>query len=370
MAATMDWYDRMELEVPFMISVIEKHPEVWDRARGEYKAIHNKREAWPAIVTEIYPQWPQLPKAGQKLILDDVKKRWRSVTDRLVKSLRTQTRVPYADQLQFILSSRNWRSPEGNIRAQTPTFHEGNSPEHGLGKELEDFSLCSSPDPLEARPPSAMSEAGSASSCADGSSSSAVEVALGSIEAAPASGAASSSAGGQSRPTGMGAGSAHPVAFRRAAPKKGKKKEASTSVIEIVTSRNLNLIDTSSKQDELDKFGSWLASRLRSMPRDRQNIYMSAANVLLMAVDVPSPIPPSPAIMTGIINLFHPQSVPPPPPAAASQRFGQAAVYRPDSADRPPAPPTTAPHSMSPNTRLSSQDMVAGYGYEPKYQQF
>ncbi|XP_073415627.1 uncharacterized protein [Dendrobates tinctorius] len=373
----MEWYDRMELDVPFMISVIEKHPEVWDRASELYKASHKKRDAWPAIVTEIYPQWPHLPKVGQHIIMDDVKKRWRSVTDRLVKSLRTQSgtsppkrKVPYANQLQFILSSRNLRSTEGNIRAQTPTSHDGNSTEHKVGEESDDFFFCSSPVPLESGP-SSFSAAGLALSCAEVGSSSAVEVALGSSDAAPASGAASNSAGGVSRPTGMGADTTCPVALTRAALKKGKKK-ASTSVIERLTSRTLILIDNSSQQDELDKFGSWLASHLRSIPRDRQNIFMAAASVMLMAVDVPSPIPPSPAIMMGIINLFNKPSVPPPPPAATLQHFGQAAAYRPDSADAyisgcPPAPPTTAHHTLSP-TSLSSQDMFPGYGYEPEYQ--
>ncbi|CAJ0922709.1 unnamed protein product [Ranitomeya imitator] len=194
--------------------------------------------------------------------VDDVKKRWRSVTDRLVKAQRTESgsspskkRVPFAEQLQFILTSRNLRRTEGNVRAQTPPVHEGNSPDHGVGEEVEDFPMCSSRNPPLPRPSSSMYAAVMAPSCTVASSSSAVDAALVSSAVAPASGAASSFAVGGSRPTGMGAGSARPVPLVRAAPKKGKKKETSTSVIEAIPSRTLNIINNSSTQDEMDKYG-------------------------------------------------------------------------------------------------------------------
>ncbi|CAJ0931717.1 unnamed protein product [Ranitomeya imitator] len=218
MAANMDWYDRMALDVLKMISVIEKHPEVWDRASEEYKASSSKHDAWPAIATEIYPQWPQLPKSGQKIILADIKNRWRSVTDRLVKSQRTESgsspsnrRVPYADQLQFTSTSRNLHRTEGNVRAQTPPVHEGNRLDHDVEEEVEDFPMCSSPNPPLPMSSSSLYAAVTAPSCTVASSSSAVDATLVSTAVAPASGAAPSSAGGDSRPTGKGVGSARPV---------------------------------------------------------------------------------------------------------------------------------------------------------------
>ncbi|CAJ0931140.1 unnamed protein product, partial [Ranitomeya imitator] len=194
----------------------------------------------------------------------------RSANDlRLVKAQRKESgsppskkRVPFAEQLQFILISRNLRRTEGNVRAQTPPVHEGSSPEHGVGEEVEDFPMCSSPNPPFPRPSSSMYAAVMAPSCTVASSSSAVDAALVSSAVAPASGAASNSAVGGSRPTGMGAGSARLVPLVRAAPKKGKKKKTSTSVIEAITSRTLNIIDNSSTQDEMDKYGSVIASRL------------------------------------------------------------------------------------------------------------
>ncbi|XP_077149030.1 uncharacterized protein LOC143809970 [Ranitomeya variabilis] len=242
----MSWYRRMSINVSQLIMEIKKHPEAWDHASEEYKGSYTKRDVWPVIVMEMYPHWPQLPKAGKKMISNGRRKEKVEICDRLMKSLRTQSgsppakrRVPYADQLQFILTSRNLRRTEGNIRAQKPEAHEGNGLEHSLGEEVEDFPLCSTPYPPGSRPSSAMSsamsEAGTASSCADASSSSAVEVASVSSDAAPASGAVSRSAGGVSRPTGMGAGSVCPVTLRRAAPK-GKKIKASTSVVETLTS--------------------------------------------------------------------------------------------------------------------------------------
>ncbi|CAJ0942708.1 unnamed protein product [Ranitomeya imitator] len=210
---------------------IEKHPEVWDRASEEYKASASKRDAWPAIVTEIYPQWPQLPKAGQKIILEDVKKRWRSVTDRLMKAQKAESgsspskkRVPFADQLQFILTSRNLRRTEGNVRAKTPPVHEDNSPEHGDGEEVEDYPMCSSPNPPLPRQSSSMHAAVMPLSCTVASSSSAVDAALVSSTVVAASAAASSSFVGGSRPTGLGAGSALPVQWLGQHPRRGKKR--------------------------------------------------------------------------------------------------------------------------------------------------
>ncbi|CAJ0947971.1 unnamed protein product, partial [Ranitomeya imitator] len=228
---------------------------------------------------------------------DDVKKRWRSVTDRLVKAHRTgsgsspsKRRVPFAEQLQFILTSRNLRLTEGNVRAQTPPIHKGNSPEHGVGEEVEDFPMCSSPNPPFPRPSSSIC-------CCYGTLL----------------------YGGQfilCRGYGIGVYCCCSCLWRcvklcwwrfkahwdggwfclsraigKGSTQEGQKKETSTSVIEALTSGTLNIIDNSSTQDELDKYGSVIASRLRSMPWDRQSLCMTAVNAVLMAAAAPSPIP-------------------------------------------------------------------------------
>ncbi|XP_073446731.1 uncharacterized protein [Dendrobates tinctorius] len=211
---------------------IEKHPEVWDRASAAYKGSYNKRDAWPAIVTEIYPRWPDLPRAGQKQIMDDVKNRWRSITDRLVKSMKTPSgsspprkKVPYADQLQFILTSRNVRRMDGNISSGPSTAPGQKSPETGLAEEVQDFDMSSSPAPQDDRPSSVISsmaaEAAGCDSLLDTSVSSDGTLA----SAAPAPVTTSSSAGGVSRRTWMRAGSGHSVASTRAATKKGTTTE-------------------------------------------------------------------------------------------------------------------------------------------------
>ncbi|CAJ0938596.1 unnamed protein product [Ranitomeya imitator] len=131
-------------------SEIEKHPEVWDRLSEQYKG--SKRDAWPQMVTALYPERPNLPKPGQKMIMDDVRKRWRSVTD--IKSLKTPSgsspprkRVPFADQRQFILSSRSLRRTESNVYSQTPPDHEGDTSEHNIGEEVEDCRMVSQDSP-------------------------------------------------------------------------------------------------------------------------------------------------------------------------------------------------------------------------------
>ncbi|XP_073422368.1 uncharacterized protein [Dendrobates tinctorius] len=211
---------------------IEKHPEVWDRASAAYKGSYNKRDAWPAIVTEIYPRWPDLPRAGQKQIMDDVKNRWRSITDRLVKSMKTPSgsspprkKVPYADQLQFILTSRNVQRMDGNISSGPSTAPGQKSPETGLAEEVQDFDMSSSPAPQDDRPSSVISsmaaEAAGCDSLLDTSVSSDGTLA----SAAPAPVTTSSSAGGVSRRTWMWAGSGRSVASTRAATKKGTTTE-------------------------------------------------------------------------------------------------------------------------------------------------
>ncbi|CAJ0945992.1 unnamed protein product [Ranitomeya imitator] len=321
----------------------------------------------------------QLALFGGNSFVEDVKKRWRSVTDRLMKAQKAESgsspskkRVPFADQLQFILTSRNLRRTEGNVRAETPPVQEDNSLEHGDGEEVEDYPMCSSPNPPLPRQSSSMHAAVMPPTCTVASSSSAVDAAVLSSAVVAASSAASSSFVGGSRPTGLGSGSARPVPMVRAATKKGKKKEGSTSAIEALTSRTLNIIDHSSPQDEMDKYGSVIASRLRSMTWDRQSLCMTAVNAVLMCAAVPSPIPPPQDIVVAIMKAFTIPSGPPPPPPA-SQRFFHAA-HRPDAAEAYNSSHCTtrqsSGHNVSQNTSISSQDMFPGYGYEPEYQQF
>ncbi|CAJ0930534.1 unnamed protein product [Ranitomeya imitator] len=141
----MEGYDRMRLDVVQVISVIEQHPE--------YKGA--KRDAWPKIVTALFPEWPNLPTQQQTQILGDVKTRWRSVTDRYLKSLKTPSgsspprkRVPYGDQLKFILGSRSLRRTESNISAQTPPdLTDGDTTVDSIGEEVEDSIMNSQESP-------------------------------------------------------------------------------------------------------------------------------------------------------------------------------------------------------------------------------
>ncbi|CAJ0947362.1 unnamed protein product [Ranitomeya imitator] len=145
-------------------------------------------------------------------------------TDEGTEGKKWQLALKKEDQLQFILTSRNLRRTEGNVRAETPPVHEDNSLEHGDGEEVEDYPMCSSPNPPLPRQSSSMHAAVMPPTCTVASSSSAVDAAVLSSAVVAASSAASSSFVGGSRPTGLGSGSARPVPMVRAAPKKGKKK--------------------------------------------------------------------------------------------------------------------------------------------------
>ncbi|XP_077155163.1 uncharacterized protein LOC143817554 [Ranitomeya variabilis] len=288
----MERYYRMSLDVLQMISVIDQHPEVWDRSSEKYKGA--KRDAWPKIVTALFPEWPNLPTQQQTQILGDVKTRWRSVTDRFLKSLKSPSgslpprkRLPYGDQLQFILGSRGLRRTESNICAQTPPdLNEGDTTADSIGEEVQDSIMDSQESPgnmsLSGRSPEITDSLGERDIAAHTG-----ELLNSNNTTSTSSDADANSGGGVSRHMGMGAASAHPVALKRAVTKKTKQVQ----IIEQLTSKTLNLLDNSSKQDEHDKFGSLLADRVRTLPRDKQQMFVTAVNCLFMAVDDTSTLP-------------------------------------------------------------------------------
>ncbi|CAJ0947595.1 unnamed protein product, partial [Ranitomeya imitator] len=342
---------------------------VWDRSSEKYKGA--KRDAWPKIVTALFPEWPNLPTQQQTQILGDVKTRWRSVTDRYLKSLKTPSgsspprkRVPYGDQLKFILGSRSLRRTESNISAQTPPdLTDGDTTVDSIGEEVEDSIMNSQESPgsmsLSGRSPEISDSLGEHDVAANTTTST-------------SSDAGANSGGGVSRHMGRGAASVRPVAVKRPLQKKTKQGQ----IIEQLTSKTLNLLDNSSKQDEHDKFGSFLADRVRTLPRDKQQMFVTAVNCLLMAIDDTPTLPPAPQVMTGIFNVFsNPIMPPPPPPAAASQRYGQAATYRANQVDaysgHTPVPSSTGHRSSMPNSSVYSQpDLFNDMGYQPEYHQF
>ncbi|CAJ0921296.1 unnamed protein product, partial [Ranitomeya imitator] len=129
---------------------IEQHPEVWDRSSEKYKGA--KRDAWPKIVTALFPEWPNLPTQQQTQILGDVKTRWRSVTDRYLKSLKTPS-----GQLAAKEEGALWRpaavhigkaETESNVSAQTPPdLNDGDTTVDSIGEEVEDSIMNSQESP-------------------------------------------------------------------------------------------------------------------------------------------------------------------------------------------------------------------------------
>ncbi|CAJ0940243.1 unnamed protein product [Ranitomeya imitator] len=356
------------------------------RSGEKYKGA--KRDAWPKIVTALFPEWPNLPTQQQTQILGDVKTRWRSVTDRYLKSLKSpsgsspprkfmrnrscqtnlisfyEERVPYGDQLQFILGSRSLRRTESNVCAQTPPdLNDGDTTVDSIGEEVQDSIMDSQESPgnmsLSGRSPEITDSLGEHDIAAHTTTST-------------SSDAGANSGGGVSRH--MGTASARPVALKRTVQKKTKQVQ----IIEQLTTKTLNLLDNSSKQDEHDKFGSLLADRVRTLPRDKQQMFVTAVNCLFIAIDDTSTLPPAPQVMTGIFNLFSNPIMPPPPPpppAAASQRYGQAATYTANHVDaysgHTPVPSATGHRSSMPNSSVYSQpDLFNDMGYQPEYHQF
>ncbi|XP_073501375.1 uncharacterized protein [Phyllobates terribilis] len=197
---------------------IEKYPEIWNRASDCYKDKQKKKDAWASVLREIYPQWVNADHDAQEEIMCDVKSRWRSVTDRLVKyhqSVKSgasprKRKVPYADELAFMLTSRSLRRTEGKISAPST---ETDARTDEVEEEFHPIVQLSSPE----------TSASATDVCHASCSVTEADVDTGLGTAAPGPSAAGSSTGDVLRPTGRGSASARLVALRRATKKKGQK---------------------------------------------------------------------------------------------------------------------------------------------------
>ncbi|CAJ0966124.1 unnamed protein product [Ranitomeya imitator] len=139
---------------------------------------------------------------------------------------------------------------ESNVSAQTPPdLNDGDTTVDSIGEEVEDSIMNSQESPgnmsLSGRSPEITDSLGQHDVAANTTTST-------------SSNAGANSGGGVSRHMGRGAASVRPVALKRTVQKKTKQGQ----IIEQLTTKTLNLLDNSSKQDEHDKFGSLLADRV------------------------------------------------------------------------------------------------------------
>ncbi|KAM4029954.1 uncharacterized protein ACNLHF_022134 [Anomaloglossus baeobatrachus] len=127
----MAWYNRLKIDVPKMISLVETFPCLWDPSSPEYSHKQKRENSWLIICRELFPRWHEVDAALQNQIEKDIRKRWRSVKDRYNRfqteanrsgSSPSKFKFPFYDELQFLQTSRVLRPTEGNIDPpQEPT---------------------------------------------------------------------------------------------------------------------------------------------------------------------------------------------------------------------------------------------------------
>ncbi|XP_069615900.1 uncharacterized protein [Ranitomeya imitator] len=268
-------------------------PCIWDAADVSYKDKYFRDHCWTKIVRDLYPEWDSLSIANQLEIEKNVKQRWRSVRDRYNKFINTCDRsgsspsritFPFYDELQFLLTSRTLRRTEGNL---------------------------SNPPPVDDH-----SEDGAGTDGA-GTSSGAGGTIFPSLTTASAEAACPAAAAGTSTAAAVGSsGSSEAVVTEKRAPypvagesikKKKKKNEDKT---EKMASDTLDLLKQSSSEDQCDFFALTIARKARSLPPDRQSLFMSLCQTSLTALEDPAPIESYENVLTGVFGLFRPRPKP------------------------------------------------------------
>ncbi|XP_069615922.1 uncharacterized protein [Ranitomeya imitator] len=266
-------------------------PCIWDAADVSYKDKYFRDHCWTKIVRDLYPEWDSLSIANQLEIEKNVKQRWRSVRDRYNKFINTCDRsgsspsritFPFYDELQFLLTSRTLRRTEGNL---------------------------SNPPPVDDH-----SEDGAGTDGA-GTSSGAGGTIFPSLTTASAEAACPAAAAGTSTAAAVGSsGSSEAVVTEKRAPYpvagESIKKKKNVDKTEKMASDTLDLLKQSSSEDQCDFFALTIARKARSLPPDRQSLFMSLCQTSLTALEDPAPIESYEKVLTGVFGLFRPRPKP------------------------------------------------------------
>ncbi|XP_069611018.1 uncharacterized protein [Ranitomeya imitator] len=283
----------------YKICMVRDIPCIWDAADVSYKDKYFRDHCWTKIVRDLYPEWDSLSIANQLEIEKNVKQRWRSVRDRYNKFINTCDRsgsspsritFPFYDELQFLLTSRTLRRTEGNL---------------------------SNPPPVDDH-----SEDGAGTDGA-GTSSGAGGTISPSLTTASAEAACPAAAAGTSTAAAVGSsGSSEAVVTEKRAPYpvagESIKKKKKNDKTEKMASDTLDLLKQSSSEDQCDFFALTIARKARSLPPDRQSLFMSLCQTSLTALEDPAPIESYENVLTGVFGLFRPRPKPSEPHYRAS----------------------------------------------------
>ncbi|XP_077111471.1 uncharacterized protein LOC143767209 [Ranitomeya variabilis] len=272
-------------------------PAIWDAADVSYKDKYFRDHCWSKICRDLYPEWDSLSIANQLEIEKHVRQRWRSVRDRFNKFINSCDRsgsspsrktFPFYDELQFLLTSRTLRRTEGNLSTPPPvddTSEDGAGSSSGAGGTI---SLSVTTASAGATCPAAA--AGTSTAAAVGSSGTAEAVVTEKRAVYPVAGESS----------------------------KKKKKNMNEDKTEKIASDTLTLLKQSSTEDQCDFFALTIARKARSLPPDRQSLFMSLCQTSLTALEDPAPIQSYEDVLMGVFGLFRPPLKPREPQSIAS----------------------------------------------------
>ncbi|XP_069604996.1 uncharacterized protein [Ranitomeya imitator] len=247
----------------------------------------------------MFPDWDRYPGATQQKIDKDVRQRWRSIRDRFTQFLNdcsksgsspSKTKFPFSEELQFIVTSRTLRKTEGNMSAadlEDSDTEDGAGSSSGVGGTISPSI------------PTASAESASTSAAAASTSASAAAEASDSVEAVRVEKRA-----------------VYPVAAEKKKTKTKKNQEDQTVQIACDT---LDLLKKSTTDDHCDSFAITVARKTRSLPPDRQSLFMSMVQMSLTALEDPAPISPYNEVLMGVLGLFRPRHRTPETPATRPQ---------------------------------------------------
>ncbi|XP_069624132.1 uncharacterized protein [Ranitomeya imitator] len=302
----MEAYRRMGIDVGRLIDLVRDYPALWDPADESYKDKYFRELAWTKIVRDLIPDLDKYPGSTQQQIDNDVRKRWRSIRDRFTKFLNecsksgsspSKSKFPFSEELQFLVSSRTLRKTEGNMSVadlEDSDKEDGAGSSSGVGGTISTST------------PTASAESASTSAAAASTSSSAAAEASDSAEAVRVEKRA-----------------VYPVAAEK--KKKKTKKNQDDQTVQIACD-TLDLLKKSSSDDHCDSFAITVARKTRSLPPDRQSLFMSMVQMSLTALEDPAPISPYNEVLMGVLGLFRPRHRTPETQATRPQYLAHSQV--------------------------------------------
>uniref|UniRef100_A0A8C5Q3T1 Uncharacterized protein n=1 Tax=Leptobrachium leishanense TaxID=445787 RepID=A0A8C5Q3T1_9ANUR len=137
------------LDVELLISAVEQYPALWDTADNDYKEKNKKSYAWIQVSKRLFEDFETHSEEQQKLIIQDVMSKWRTVRDNYVRNLKKRGELSksglgakkvrlyiYGEQLSFLKKCLEPRAQTSSIDSEPDPFEQSQDYD-GNGGEAE-----------------------------------------------------------------------------------------------------------------------------------------------------------------------------------------------------------------------------------------